>query len=138
MDPKTTQTVYSKGIYHGLPTFPLDPGSHGAIVCGANGISGQAMLKVLSANPERWRDIYSLSRNFYVGGGPDGKGGSVDGGQIRHLQMDFLVEPRSIARNLEEHGVEADYVFFFAYMDGPERDEENGGFFLLSAVSRSA
>jgi hypothetical protein len=102
---QTAQTVHSKGIYHGLPTFPSDPSAHGAIVCGANGISGQAMLKVLSANPARWSGIYSFSRGLYVGGGADGKGGGVGGEQIRHLQLDFLAGPELIARDLVGYAV---------------------------------
>jgi len=124
---QTAQTVHSQGIYHGLPTFPSDPGAHGAIVCGASGISGQAMLKVLSANPARWSGIYSFSRGLYVGGGADGKGGGVGGEQIRHLQLDFLAGPELIARGLVGYAVEAEYVFFFAYKDGAE--EENGELF---------
>lgn len=58
-----SQTVYSKGILHGLPTFPdHDDKRYSIIVTGANGISGTAMLKVLSENPSRWDKIYALSR----------------------------------------------------------------------------
>jgi hypothetical protein len=129
MDSATHQTAHSKGIYRGLPTFPSDPGSHSAIVCGANGISGQAMLKVLAANPDHWPDIYSFSRRFYVEGTPDGKGAGVDGEQIRHLQLDFLGGPEYIAKDLVEYAVEGEYVFWFAYKEDKDprvMDEENG------------
>lgn len=88
------------------------------------------MLKVLAANPERWPEIFSFSRGLHVGGGPDGRGGAVDGEQIRHLQMDFLGGKELIAKDLVGYGVHAEYVFWFAYLDGPERDEENGMFCL--------
>ena len=59
----SSQTVVSKGIFHGLPTFPhLDGKKLTAIVTGANGISGTAMVKVLSESPQRWDKIYALSR----------------------------------------------------------------------------
>lgn len=56
------QTVYSRGIYHGLPVH--DPSIKGltAIITGANGISGHYMLRVLAQSPERWAKIYCLSR----------------------------------------------------------------------------
>jgi hypothetical protein len=114
---QNVQTVHSNGIYHGLPTFPSDPGSHSAIVCGANGISGQAMLKVLAGHPDRWPYISSLSR-----------GAGVDGLQIKHTMLDFTMEPRLIARDIEEYGIHGEYVFWFVYQDG--KDEENGKFAL--------
>jgi hypothetical protein len=126
MAPQSIQTVYSNGIYHGLPTFLSDAGSHCAIVCGANGISGQAMLKVLAANKYRWPDIYSLSRGIYRDGGTDGRGVGVDCAQISHVQLDFTIEPRLIARDMKEYGIHGEYVFWFVYQDG--KDEENGKF----------
>jgi hypothetical protein len=45
MSSSDIQTVHSQGIYHALPTFASK--GHTAIVTGANGISGQAMLKSL-------------------------------------------------------------------------------------------
>lgn len=38
------QTIVSKGIYHGLPTFPDDLNGLTALVAGANGISGDYMV----------------------------------------------------------------------------------------------
>lgn len=47
------QVIVSKGIYHGLPTFPDDLNGLTAIVAGANGISGDHMVST-----ETERDIY--------------------------------------------------------------------------------
>lgn len=38
------QVIVSKGIYHGLPTFPDDLNGLTALVAGANGISGDHMV----------------------------------------------------------------------------------------------
>lgn len=40
------QVIVSKGIYHGLPTFPDDLNGLTAIVAGANGISGDHMVSI--------------------------------------------------------------------------------------------
>jgi len=48
MMPRATQTVFSEGIFHGLPTFPDQDGKkYTAIVTGANGISGSEIVDVL-------------------------------------------------------------------------------------------
>jgi hypothetical protein len=59
MTKSTEQVVSSKGIYHGLPSFPKSPETTGltAIITGANGISGYHMVKVLAAELERWSKI---------------------------------------------------------------------------------
>lgn len=114
------RTVYPNDIYHGLPTF--NSKSHSAIVCGANGISGQAMLKVLTASPDCWEKIYALSRGQWVEGG-------ATGSNVRHLAVDFLAGAQEVGRVLLEHKVEADYAFFFSYkesVDQKQMEEENG------------
>ena len=115
-----TQTVFSRGIYHGLPTFP-DPTGNGltAIITGANGISGYYMLRVLSQSPQRWSKIYCLSRRppLIPGGLPS---------NAEHIALDFLKSPEEIAGVLKEKGVsKADYVFFFSYIQVPPK--EGGG-----------
>lgn len=42
------QVIVSKGIYHGLPTYPDDLNGLTAIVAGANGISGDHMVSTES------------------------------------------------------------------------------------------
>ncbi len=95
-----SQIVVSKGIFHGLPTFP----DHEAkklriIVTGANGISGSAMVKVLSEAPERWEKIYALSRRPPPGKLPP---------HVEHIAVDFLESsPEQIAQVLKDKRVEA-------------------------------
>lgn len=95
-----SQAVFSKGIYHGLPTFPDHDGKKlRAIVTGANGISGSAMVKVLSEAPERWEKIYALSRRPPTGKLPP---------HVEHIAVDFLdSSPTEIGQVLKERGVEA-------------------------------
>lgn len=107
-----SQTVYSKGILHGLPTFPShDNAKYSIIVTGANGISGSAMLKVLSENPSRWDKIYALSRRP-----PQ----YPDNGHITPIAIDFLESsPEQIAQVLKDNDVQADYVYFASYIQPP-------------------
>ncbi|KIW44375.1 uncharacterized protein PV06_05389 [Exophiala oligosperma] len=113
---ETKQVVVSKGIYHGLPTYPDTPEFTGltAIITGANGISGYHMLKVLAAAPPtRWKKIYCLSRRpppdyFFT---DLGEGAS----RVEHVCADFLSDPKEIAKSLQKIP-RVDYVFFFSYM----------------------
>jgi nucleoside-diphosphate-sugar epimerase len=95
-----SQTVISKGIFHGLPTFPQHDGKKlRIIVTGANGISGSAMVKVLSEAPERWEKIYALSRRP-----PSTKLPS----NVEHIAVDFLgSSPEHIAQTLTKRNVQA-------------------------------
>ena len=115
----STQTVFTRGIYHGLPTFPKPDTGYTAIITGANGISGYYMLRVLSQSPERWSKIYCLSRRppLIPGGLPK---------NAEHIALDFLKEPEEISNTLKEKGVKrVDYVFFFSYIQVPPK--EGGG-----------
>ncbi|KAK2743893.1 hypothetical protein FQN57_004516 [Myotisia sp. PD_48] len=106
----STTVVQSKGIYHGLPTFPESMKGLSAIITGANGISGDHMLRVLSESPQRWSNIYTMSRRA-----PD-----VDRQlktKVQHISLDFLnSSPQELANSMKENGVKADYVFFFSYV----------------------
>ena len=95
-----SQTVVSKGIFHGLPTFPEYDGKKlSIIVTGANGISGSAMVKVLSGAPERWDKIYALSRR---------PGSYPPSSNIVPIAIDFLEStPEAIAEVLKDHKVKA-------------------------------
>lgn len=95
-----TQTIQTKGIYHGLPTYPSDLKGLTAIITGANGISGYHMLKVLAQSPERWTKIYCLSRRP-----PAIPGGLPPNAEF--VSLDFLKEPKEIAQTLREKGVKA-------------------------------
>jgi hypothetical protein len=67
------------------------------------------MLRVLAQDPEQWREIYCLSRRSPVI--PDGLPKNVE-----HISLDFLQDPKKIAKVLEEKRVKADYVFFYIYI----------------------
>jgi len=103
----SSQQVFSRGIYHGLPTF--EQKGLTAIITGANGISGYYMLKVLAQSPERWTKIYCLSRRppLVAGGLPK---------NAEHIALDFLKDPQAIADVMRNKGVKADHVFFFSYI----------------------
>ncbi|KAK4561702.1 hypothetical protein LTR86_004381 [Recurvomyces mirabilis] len=113
------QQIQSEGIYHGLPVYPEKHSGLTAIVTGANGISGHYMLRVLSSDPKRWKKIYCLSRRppLIPGGLPD---------NAEHIPCDFLKEPKEIADILKGHGVSADHVFFFSYLQPPPKPGTQG------------
>ena len=100
MSHTSTQTVQTKGIYYGLPTFPADLKNLKAIVAGANGISGQHMIRAMSQEPERWSEIYALSRR------PPLDKDSL-GPRTKHVPVDFLTKPEEIAKILKENNVQA-------------------------------
>jgi nucleoside-diphosphate-sugar epimerase len=110
------QTVVSNGIYHGLPTFP-DAKPASIIVTGANGITGQAMVKVLAANPSRWPHIHAMSRRPP----PDPNAPKT----VHPIAVDFLKSPQEIAAIFKKENVQADYVFFASYVQPPPK--EGGG-----------
>ncbi|KAF9694408.1 hypothetical protein EKO04_007690 [Ascochyta lentis] len=112
------QIVQSKGIYHGLPVYPSSVTGLTAIITGANGISGNYMLRVLAQAPERWTKIYCLSRRPPAI--PDGLPA-----QAEHIALDFLKQPEEIAKILKDKGVKADYVFFYSYVQ--VKPKEGGG-----------
>ena len=113
------QQTHSEGIYHGLPTFTSQ--NETAIVTGANGISGQAMLKVLLRHPERWTSIYAISQ------GPTLAGGATSP-QVHYLAANFLNSADHIASILKANNVKSGHCFFFSYKDSADplvMDREN-------------
>jgi nucleoside-diphosphate-sugar epimerase len=92
-------TVYSEGIFHGLPTFPEhESKKYSAIVTGANGISGTHILRTLEMAPTRWEKIYALSR----------KPSSMKfDNRVTFISVDFLESPEKIASILRENNVSA-------------------------------
>ncbi|KAF2449346.1 NAD dependent epimerase/dehydratase family protein-like protein [Karstenula rhodostoma CBS 690.94] len=107
--PSHQQIVQSRGIYHGLPVYDASVKGLTAIITGANGISGNYMLRVLAQNPERWSKIYCLSRRPPAI--PDGLPSNAE-----HIPLDFLKDKEEIAKVLTEKGVTADYIFFYSYV----------------------
>lgn len=98
----TILTVQSHGIFYGLPTFPdHDDAKYSAIVTGANGISGSAIVDVLSQSPTRWEKIFALSR----------KPPATERANVYPVAVDFLSnKPKEIANVLKENHVEAAFV----------------------------
>ncbi|OQU95811.1 hypothetical protein CLAIMM_01978 isoform 1 [Cladophialophora immunda] len=106
----STITVEQKGIYCGTPTYPPDLKNLSIIVTGANGISGDYMLRALAESPQRWSKIYALSRKP-----PQGQLGV----NVAFIAVDFLQSPEHIGATLRQHGVQADYAAFFSYIQPP-------------------
>jgi len=94
-----TQTVYSEGIFYGLPTFSAHDGKkYTAIVTGANGISGSEIVDVLAAAPERWETIYSMSRRPPTSTNP----------RVKPIAADFLSStPEELAALFKKEGIKA-------------------------------
>ncbi|KAF1956958.1 NAD dependent epimerase/dehydratase family protein-like protein [Byssothecium circinans] len=109
------QVVQTRGIYHGLPVYPSSIKGLTAIITGANGISGNYMLRVLTQNPERWTKTYCLSRRPPAI--PNGLPKNAE-----HIPLDFLKDKEEIARVLREKGVQADYVFFYSYVQAQPKE----------------
>lgn len=96
--PSNTLTVQDNGIYHHLPTFPAHDGKkYSAIVTGANGISGSAIVDVLAESPDRWEIIYAISRRPPVS----------TQSHVKPIAADFLESPEVIAELLKKEGVKA-------------------------------
>jgi hypothetical protein len=96
---RITQTIYSEGLFHGLPTFPSHDGKkYTAIVTGANGISGSEIVNVLAAAPERWEIIYAMSRRPPTSTNP----------KVRPIAADFLSStPEELAAVFKKEGIKA-------------------------------
>jgi len=99
-----------------------------AIVTGATGVTGYAIVKALAADPSTWTKIYTLSRSQK---GQDHK-------NIVHTTLDLQSSAEDMAKQLSD--VEADYVFFCAYLaksDNGEAAKVNGALLqnFLDALS---
>lgn len=92
--------VEHKGIYRATPTYPSTLKGLRALILGANGISGNHLVRVLSQAPERWTEIVAMSRRPPVGH-------VVDGKQVKHVQADLLQEPTKLAQLLKDEKVQA-------------------------------
>jgi hypothetical protein len=87
------QVVYSRGLYHGLPTFPEHEGrQYTALVLGASGITGTYIIRALSRSLH-WKTIFAVSRTKpHEQTLPD---------HVVHLPIDLLSEPDDIAEAFE-------------------------------------
>ena len=87
-----------KGIFLSLPTFPQHDGKrYTAIVTGANGITGSALIDVLGAAPERWNTIFAMSRRPLSRTMPN----------VKSIAADFLTSPEELAALFRKEGVKA-------------------------------
>ena len=97
-------SLINKGIYHNLPTFPQHDGKkYTAIVTGANGITGSAIVDVLASSPERWGKVFAMSR----------KPGSRKDSNVTNIAADFLASPESLATLFKKEGVKAYVILNF-------------------------
>ncbi|EEH18788.1 hypothetical protein PABG_01107 [Paracoccidioides brasiliensis Pb03] len=115
-EPEKLATIRSKGIFHGIPVITESDSCKGlsVIVTGANGISGNHMVRVLAESPRRWANIYTMSRHAPA---VDWKYANV-----KHLELDFLKSsPEELAEMMREKGIEADYVFYYSYIQVPPK-----------------
>src|SRR4051812_20100859 len=106
----------SNGIYHNLPQF--DPSLQGltAIITGANGISGFGTLRALVDSPQRWSKIYTISRSPL----PAEMASLIDPkvlSKVEFVSCDFLSGTNSIVNALKGANVNADYIFYYTYME---------------------
>lgn len=90
-------TVRSEGIFHGIPVLPHAKKDLRAIVVGASGTSGQPLIDVLAADPERWSLVYALSR----------KPPSGTRQNVKHIPIDLTWETGRMAAALKANKVEA-------------------------------
>jgi nucleoside-diphosphate-sugar epimerase len=111
----TSQPLRQSGIFRNLPTFNPSIKGLKAIVCGASGISGFHTIRALLDTPDRWSTIYAISRRplsddilaFLT---------EQQRSRIQHVSVDLSSSSEDIAKSLEDKGVTADYVFYFAYL----------------------
>lgn len=103
------------GIYHNLPDF--DPSLEGlsAVICGANGISGFATLRALLDAPKRWSRIYTLSRSSLSEEQMSLIPSDLHS-HIKQISIDLSTSGQDIAQVLRDANVQADYVFFYSYL----------------------
>ncbi|KAL2147108.1 hypothetical protein VTI28DRAFT_538 [Corynascus sepedonium] len=99
-----------------------------AIVVGATGILGREIVNQLAKSPDKWKTIYALSRSKKDEYPPN----------VVHKHIDLLGSVDQMAKDLQ--GVEAEYIFFTAYMQRDTEQENwqvNGDMLsnFLSAVS---
>ncbi|TDZ27552.1 Uncharacterized protein C8034_v009766 [Colletotrichum sidae] len=83
-----------------------------AIVTGATGILGREIVSRLGKNQGEWKTVYALSRSKKDEYAPN----------VKHASIDLTASAEEMAENLK--GVEAEYVFFSAYLQ-KETEQEN-------------
>ncbi|RTE75592.1 hypothetical protein BHE90_009948 [Fusarium euwallaceae] len=84
-----------------------------AIVTGATGILGREIVKELCSRPEEWNTIYAMSRSKKEDFGP----------RVKHVHLDLTAVAETMSDDLKD--VEADYVFFAAYLQQDSEEESD-------------
>jgi hypothetical protein len=100
MAPSTSRkqfSVWSEGIFHGLPVLPDSAQGLRAIVVGASGTSGQPLIDVLATDQERWSHVYALSRKRPKGNTPN----------IKHIPTDLTWDSERLASIFKDNKVDA-------------------------------
>ncbi len=110
-------SVETQGIYWGIPTYPSTVKGLKALVFGANGISGNYMVRALSRSPERWSQVVALSRRP-----PSASQRSSE--NVRHVQADLLQEPKDLAQILKNEHIQASVVNLQKKADGSASNRE--------------
>lgn len=103
------------GIYRNLPSFDSSLKGLKALVVGATGISGFHTIRALLDTPERWSEVYAVSRSPL-----SEKSLSLlsqeQRSRIQHVAVDMTSSAKDIAQALRKAEIVADYVFYYAYM----------------------
>lgn len=100
-----------------------------AIVTGATGMLGREIVKGLS-NDKKWTKIHALSRKQKEEYAPN----------VQHDHIDLLASAQEMAKQLKAQKVEADYLFFAAYLaKGDEKDasDTNGKHWTVQFISHA-
>lgn len=72
---------------------------------------GRQIVKQLGQDPQKWKKVYALSRSKKIDYPSN----------VEHRHIDLTSDAKEMAKELE--GVEAEYVFFAAYL---QQDSEQG------------
>lgn len=83
-----------------------------AIVTGSTGILGREIVHTLSKNSQQWHTVYAFSRSQK----------EQYPSNVQHNLIDLTSDAKAMAQQLK--GVEAEYVFFAAYLQR-ESEQEN-------------
>ncbi|KAH3949948.1 hypothetical protein HBI56_022400 [Parastagonospora nodorum] len=116
------QPLRQSGIYRNLPSWDSSVQNLTAVVCGATGISGFHAIRALLDTPDRWSKVYALSRSplskemlaFFT---------EQQLGRLEHVSIDLSSSADQIAKAFKDAGVEADYIFYYAYL--PPKTEKS-------------
>ncbi|GKT43032.1 uncharacterized protein ColSpa_03213 [Colletotrichum spaethianum] len=83
-----------------------------AIVTGATGILGREIVRQLGQSPKQWKTVYAMSRSKKDKCPPN----------VKHSFIDLTGTANEMAQSLD--GIEAEYVFFAAYLQ-KDSEKEN-------------